>query len=159
MMYARRASHVRGERRLTLLFSVCVCIGLTGCGGSSSTATAPAVPAVEVIEKTAEKGPVTLKVTVWPAEPKLSDLVEMDVVVSSEPEVELKAPVFGQGVGEFLVRDYSERPVAAGQVNSRHFHYQLEPVSAGKNLIHSVAVEFIDRRANSESKGEPALIE
>ena len=34
----------------------------------------------------------------------------MDVRVESQPEVEIKPPAFGQAVGDFLIRDYSERP-------------------------------------------------
>ena len=39
------------------------------------------------------------------------------------------------------------------------FHYQLEPAHAGKHLIRSVSIEFVDKRPNSERRGEPALIE
>ena len=100
-----------------------------------------------------------LAVRVWPREPRLSDLVEMDVTVEAQPEVEIKPPAFGQAVGDFLIRDYSERPPAAGSGNVRRFHYQLEPAHAGKHLIRSVSIEFVDRRANSEAKAQPVLIE
>ena len=62
------------------------------------------------IERSAEKGPVKLSVTVSPREPRLSDLVDMQVRVAFPPGVEIKPPAFGQAVGDFLVRDYSERP-------------------------------------------------
>ena len=100
-----------------------------------------------------------LFVRVSPREPRLSDLVEMDVSVESLPDVEIKPPAFGQAVGDFLVRDYSERPPEAGAGNVRRFHYQLEPAHAGKHLIRSVSIEFVDKRPNSERRGEPALIE
>ncbi len=83
----------------------------------------------------------------------------MDVRVESQPDVEIKPPAFGQAVGDFLIRDYSERPPEAGVGNVRRFHYQLEPVHAGKHLIRSVSIEFIDKRPNSERRGEPTLIE
>ncbi len=100
-----------------------------------------------------------LFVRVSPREPRLSDLVEMDVRVESQPGVEIKPPAFGQAVGDFLIRDYSERPPEAGEKNLRRFHYQLEPAHAGKHLIRSVSIEFVDKRPNSERRGEPALIE
>ncbi len=63
-------------------------------------------------------------------------------------------------MGDFLIRDYSERPAEAATGNNvRRFHYQLEPAHAGKHLIRSVSIEFVDRRANSEAKAEPVLIE
>ncbi len=113
----------------------------------------------DAIERTAEKGPVKLFVRVQPREPRLSDLVEMEVTVESQPDVEIKPPAFGQAVGDFLIRDYSERPREAGAGNVRRFRYQLEPAHAGKHLIRSVSIEFVDRRPNSEGRGEPALIE
>jgi len=128
-----------------------------GCG---VTGTRDSVPQPEdVIERKAEKGPVKLLVRVWPREPRLSDLVEMEVRVESQPGVEIKPPAFGQAVGDFLVRDYSERPAEAGDRNTRRFHYQLEPAHAGKHLIRSVAVEFTDRRPGSEAAREPAFVE
>ena len=116
-------------------------------------------PSADALERSAEKGPVKLSVRVSPREPRLSDLVEMDVTVESQPGVEIKPPAFGQAVGDFLIRDYSERPPEAGDANTRRFHYQLEPAHAGKHLIRSVSIEFMDRRPNSEGRGEPALIE
>ncbi len=50
-------------------------------------------------------------------------------------------------MGDFLIRDYSERPAEAGAGNVRRFHYQLEPAHAGKHLIRSVSIEFVDKRA------------
>ena len=55
-----------------------------------------------------------LSVRVSPREPRLSDLVEMDVTVEGQPDVEIKPPAFGQAVGDFLIRDYSERPAEPG---------------------------------------------
>jgi hypothetical protein len=116
-------------------------------------------PAGNALERAAEKGPVKLQVRVWPREPKLSDLVEMDVRVQFPRDVEIKPPAFGQAVGDFLVRDYSERPASPRERNVRLFHYQLEPTHAGKHLIHSVSIEFLDNRAGAEGRREPALVE
>src|SRR5262249_52961414 len=65
----------------------------------------------------------------------------------------------GQAVGDFLIRDYSERPSEKRAANARRFHYQLEPAQAGKHLIRSVSIEFVDNRRNSEGQGKPASIE
>jgi hypothetical protein len=116
-------------------------------------------PSDDAIERNAEKGPVKLFVRVQPREPRLSDLVEMEVTVESPPDVEIKPPAFGQAVGDFLIRDYSERPREAGSQNVRRFRYQLEPAHAGKHLIRSVSIEFVDRRPKSEGRSEAALIE
>ncbi len=132
---------------------------LAGCGLTRKNEGAPPPQSGNAIERSVEKGPVKLSVRVSPREPRLSDLVEMDVRVESQRDVEIKPPAFGQAVGDFLVRDYSERPAEAGATNVRRFHYQLEPVHAGKHLIRSVSIEFVDKRTNSEGRGAPALIE
>lgn len=144
---------------LKAAFLACATILLAGCGLSGGKDSGSPAQSDDVIERTAEKGPVKLLVRVQPREPRLSDLVEMEVTVESQPDVEIKAPAFGQAVGDFLIRDYSERPRETGAGNVRRFRYQLEPAHAGKHLIRSVSIEFVDRRTNSESRGEPALIE
>jgi LPXTG-motif cell wall-anchored protein len=117
-------------------------------------------PPADALTRTAEKGPVKLSVHVWPRTPRLSDLVEMDVRVESQANVDVKPPAFGQAVGDFLVRDYSERPASvAGASKVLSFHYQLEPAHAGKHLIRSVSLEFVDKRPRSEGSGAPTLIE
>jgi hypothetical protein len=132
---------------------------LAGCVGSRNDE-APSPSSGNAIERKAEKGPVKLTVKVQPRQPRLSDLVDMEVQAAFPAGVEIKPPAFGQAVGDFLVRDYTERPpetTAAGTV--RQFHYQLEPTHAGKHLIRSVAIEFLDKRPSSERPGQPSLIE
>jgi hypothetical protein len=143
-----------------LALALLVLLVFSGCGGSDKGETGSASSSDKTIERRADKGPVKLTVRVTPSEPRLSDLVEMEVAVASQPDVEVKPPAFGQSVGDFLIRDYSERPsqTIEGE-HVRRFRYQLEPAHAGKHLIRSVAVEFIDGRANSESRGEPVLVE
>jgi hypothetical protein len=141
---------------------LCALVGMplvAGCGALRSKDAASPSDTASGIERSAEKGPVRLFVRVWPREPRLSDLVEMDVRVESQPEIEIKPPAFGQAVGDFLIRDYSERPARSDERNLRRFHYQLEPTHAGKHLIRSVSIAFVDKRQNSEGRGEPVLIE
>jgi len=147
--------------RLLIIFIVLV-VGCSQRDDRSESATDH--PAA--IERVAEKGPVQLVVRVSPIEPRLSDLVEMDVVVTAPPDVEIKPPTFGDAVGDFLVRGYNERlPDSKSKAksenadNMRVFHYQLEPVASGTHLIRSVAIEFIDNRESSEAKGKTAFIE
>jgi hypothetical protein len=132
---------------------------LAGCGMTGSQPSGSSGQAGTSIERKAEKDPVKLLVRVSPREPRLSDLVDLDVTVESQPGVEVKPPAFGQAVGDFLIRDYTERPPEKGERNVRHFHYQLEPAHAGKHLIRAVSVEFVDKRTGSERRGEPSLIE
>lgn len=120
-------------------------------------------PEAESIVLKSEKGPVELQVRLWPKEPSLSDLVELEIEVGADADVVIRPPAFGDAVGDFLVRDYSERSPRKGndknKPNRRVFFYQLEPVFSGVHLIRSVAVEFLDNREDSEQKGKSAWIE
>ncbi|MDB5387195.1 MAG: hypothetical protein JWM11_2841 [Planctomycetaceae bacterium] len=137
---------------------------LAGCGTTDRDQNHRAKSPADVLERITEKGPVKLAVRIRPREPRLSDLVEMEVEVTAPPDVEIKPPAFGQAVGDFLVRDYSEvskakQPPASDGTSIRRFRYQLEPVQAGRHLIRSVGIEFLDHRPESETKGKPVLIE
>jgi len=155
------SAHTQLIRRLAgrCLLVVLVPVAVAGCGVGDRKDHASSAAQGDAIERTAEKGPVKLSVRVWPRAPRLSDLLQMEVRVESQPGVEIKPPAFGQAVGDFLIRDYSERPPEAGTAGQRRFHYELEPAHAGKHLIRSVAIEFVDKRPGSERSGEPALIE
>lgn len=97
----------------------------------------------------------------------------MEIEVRFAQGVEVKPPAFGQAVGDFLIRDYSELQKGgshamdrsgshladATDVQQRQFRYQLEPTHAGKHLVRSIAVEFVDKREGSENFNSPTLIE
>lgn len=146
-------------RKLTLGCMLAAVFVLSGCGARQTKGSGAPSAVHDAIERKAEKGPVKLSVRVSPREPRLSDLVDMDVAVEYQPGVEIKPPAFGQAVGDFLVRDYTERPAETGARNVRRFHYQLEPAHGGKHLIRSVSIEFVDNRPSSERRGETSLIE
>ena len=94
-----------------------------GCGTSESKKDGSTSKSGNAIERTAEKGPVKLVVRVSPREPRLSDLVDLDVIVETQAGVEIKPPAFGQAMGDFLIRDYSERPPeTAGGASVRRCH-------------------------------------
>ncbi len=157
----------RSERVRTIgcgLIAVWALLLCAGCGVGQTSGQRLANDQ-DAIERTSEKGPVKLVVRAAPREPRLSDLVELQIQVSAPVGVELKAPAFGQAVGEFVVRDYTERSDAKNKAANtatnqvRTFVYQLEPMHAGRHLIRALAIEFIDTRATSEQKGVTAFIE
>jgi hypothetical protein len=121
----------------------------------------------DAIEQAKEKGPVKLVLRLSPSTPRLSDLVDFEIEVTSTADVEIKPPAFGESVGDFLVRDYVEKSddhqdsQSSGQANSvtRRFRYRLEPVHAGLHLIRAIAVEFVDNRPDSENRGQESFIE
>jgi hypothetical protein len=115
----------------------------------------------DVISRVSEKGPVRMTIRVSPAEPRLSDLVNLEIEVVAPEQIEIKAPTFGNAVGDFLVRDYHEDSSGTSSESKdrmRKFRYELEPVHSGVHLIRSVVIEFVDHRDSSEEKDKVATI-
>ena len=140
-------------------------VAVTGCKTTPLSSAASGISA-DAVERMAEKGPVKLAVHIWPSVPRLSDLVTMEIDVIFPPGVEVKPPAFGEAVGDFLIRDYSEKRQVEGAAILaetdqlvRRFRYQLEPTQTGKHLIRAIAVEFIDQRAGSENFNTATTIE
>ncbi len=151
-------------------------IALTGCLPTRSEKSLSSIPS-DALERVTEKGPVKIIVHIWPSVPRLSDLVSMEIEVRFAPGVEIKPPAFGQAVGDFLIREYSEiKGVFSGSPsgspsgsllpgatdpsqNIRRFRYQLEPTHAGKHLIRAIGIDFVDQREGSENFGSPTTIE
>jgi hypothetical protein len=141
---------------------------IASCGTAKTASTSATTGKDHSIQRVSEKGPVKLVVRVTPDEPRLSDLVDMEVVVSYPSGVDIKPPAFGQAVGDFVIRDYSERSDVKDSnatkgseqpKQTRRFVYKLEPASAGRHIIRSIAVEFVDNRPLSEQKGVKSLVE
>lgn len=147
--------------RTQLAWVLLLTIGF-GCG-TSGLSKITSAGSDEFVEKSSEKGPVKVTVRAAPREPRLSDLVEMDIVVTAPKGVEIKPPAFGQAVGDFLVRDYSEKSETGADSGAdavvRRFHYQLEPTQTGRHLIRSQLIEFADRRPLSEQKVVTSFVE
>lgn len=149
----RGVSMTLGRSLLLLLLLV------AGC--SRSTPTAGVDAGKDVISRVSEKGPVRMTARVSPAEPRLSDLVNLEIEVVAPEQIEIKAPTFGNAVGDFLVRDYREDSSGTSseaKEQRRKFRYELEPVHSGTHLIRSVVIEFVDGRDSSEEKDKVATI-
>ncbi|MFN7877045.1 MAG: hypothetical protein ACK5PB_17135 [Pirellula sp.] len=117
----------------------------------------------EALVKSAEKKGVQLNISVSPKQPSLSDLVDLTITIVHPSIISIEPPVFGQSVGDFAVRDYSERTRFAPEKDSiqqaspaestkqgtttRVIRYKLEPMFSGKHLIRSIPVVFIEKSA------------
>ena len=131
----------------------------TGCSRSMPTVGIDVEK--DALSRVSEKGPVQMKVRLSPPEPRLSDLVNLEIEVVAPEQIEIKAPTFGNAVGDFLVRDYHEDSSGASSESNertRKFRYELEPVHSGTHLIRSVVIEFVDHRDSSEEKDKVATI-
>ncbi len=120
---------------------------IAGCN-NDKPAQQPKDAGVEGLEKTVEKGPCKLTVRVSPKAPRLSDSITFELTVRADPEVEIKKPVFGKGVHEFTIRDYDALPEKLEDGKRvRRFRYKLEAEQAGRLLIRSQQIEYVDPRS------------
>jgi hypothetical protein len=150
----------RCRRGWPMLLVWAVVGAVSGCGNGPSAREAQAPASGNAIERTAARGPVAMTVRLSPSHPRLSDLVHLEVAIEAPRDVEITPPAFGKSLGDFLIRDYSVRPLESrGEKLLQRMQYQLEPAHAGLLLIYSVAAEFIDRRPDAESRGEATVIE
>ena len=144
-----------------LAFGLILLALLAGCEKEKPT-NGDASAEVPSLEKTVSKGPVELAWRLTPKEPRLSDMLTLEITVRSPADVDVTPPPFGKAVGEFLVRDYVERPMQIeNDIRVRRFRYKLEPVRTGVHLIRSLGVEFVDRRkdAADKTKLDPVFLE
>ena len=139
------------------------CAALLGCSEPAesptpaSTTKTPGAGA-DAIERTTERGPVSVTVSLKPAEPRLSDTVELELNVSADDGVEVTMPPFGDDFGSFTVRDFREE--LPSRREGRPWwsqRYQLDPQRAGTVEIPSIPVRFLDGRVNGD--GEEHTIE
>jgi len=100
-----------------------------------------------------ERGPVRMVVSASPKSARLSDEVKLTITITSEPDVQIHEPPFGDAIGDFVVRDYRKPlPRQEDGRNIRLIEYTLEPVFAGKLSILPVAVRFTDNREKGDGK-------
>lgn len=150
---------MRGVRKIFGRSLLLFLLLLSGC--SRSTPTVGVDVGKDALSRVSEKGPVRMTVRVSPPEPRLSDLVNLEIEVVAPEQIEIKAPTFGNAVGDFLVRDYHEDSSGTSSESNertRKFRYELEPVHSGTHLIRSVVIEFVDHRDSSEEKDKVATI-
>lgn len=101
------------------------------------------------------RGPVRAELVVRPAAPVIGDVIELELVVTSEPDVEVLMPEFGEALGRFEIVDFApaEALDPEGRAIARQ-KYRLQPNRSGPQSIPPLRVEFIDRRP-----GHPAAPE
>jgi len=111
------------------------------------------------LERLSERGPVTVRVILEPAEPRIGDPLTLSLEVTAEADVELLMPEFGQSLDRFAIRDFARRETIDGDGRTLATQrYVLNAPMSGPQYIPPLAIEFVDRRAGMRPapKGEDA---
>ncbi len=100
-------------------------------------------------------GPVAVSLRISPAEPRIGDVVELELEARAEAGVELIMPEFGEALGRFEIVDFapSESQAADGAALARQ-RYRLQPKRSGKTSIPALRIEFVDRRPGQKPAPE-----
>ncbi len=103
--------------------------------------------AEEPLQQTTESGPVTARLTLEPAKPRIGDVVTFTIQVTAEKDVEVLMPEFGEALERFSIIDFVPRESLdeEGRLVATQ-RYRLQPPSSGKQAIPPILIEYVDRR-------------
>lgn len=116
-----------------------------GEAGEDSRAEAP-------LTRTKQEGPVSVSVSLTPAEPLLGDPLILELAVESEAGVAVEMPAFGEALGRFSILDFVPREVTNPDGSRRSSHrYTLQAPMSGRQRIPPLRMEYLDSRTASDA--------
>lgn len=139
-----------------------VALALPACGPASDDPSGQADPSLQPgadkagdgpASSTVERGPVRVDLSLSPARPRLSDEPVLTLTVRAEEGVEVELPPFGDAIGGFLVRSFSDSlPSRQQGYRSVSQTYRLEPVETGEHVIRPITIRFRDGRQQGDGE-------
>lgn len=128
----------------------------TGCGdGGKPDEAADETKAVS-IEKTFDRGPVSVRLHVDKKEATIADRLNLTIDVFSTEEYEARLPAFGEKLDQFGIVDYTTpQPVLIEDNRTRRSRtYVLEPFLSGDYVIPPMKVEFWKKNEDDAKRHE-----
>jgi hypothetical protein len=127
--------------------------GLAACASDAGDReSAPEAAASPPIERITEDGPVTARVTVTPAAPRLGDPVTLTLSVTAARGIVVEMPAFGEALGRFsIVRFTPSTHTNADGATAHEQTYVLQPPMSGKQRLPPLRVEYVDTNRDAET--------
>ncbi|MBF0422120.1 MAG: hypothetical protein HQL73_03930 [Magnetococcales bacterium] len=116
----------------------------------------PSLARGDELVRTSHLGPVTARVTLSPAHPRLGDAISLTLEVEGEKGVELQMPEFGQSLGRFTIVDFvpgEKVDETSGKTVAKQ-KYTLQPPMSGKQQVPPLIISFIDHRPENRPAPE-----
>lgn len=113
-------------------------LGMIGCGNQKSTEDGS-----QSVRSSVENGPVRLTVAVHPKSASLADELTLTVTLDAKEGVEVEKPLFGEDIGEFVIRDFYEalpKTENGREITAQEF--KLEPMTTGALRIDPITASF-----------------
>ncbi len=109
------------------------------------------------LEHESSLGPVSVRVSLEPARPRIGDPLTLRIEARAEAGVELLMPEFGEALERFRVSEFvpAEEVDPEGRTLARQL-YRLQTERSGKQRIPPIAIEFVDRREGQRAAPEGA---
>ncbi len=140
---AGRASHGASKLRGVALAALAA-LFLMGCGAQDETASQVETDGDSGIEKTFDRGPVSVRLHVDKKEATIADRLNLTIEVFSAEDYEARLPAFGEKLDQFGIVDYTtpQPELVEGNKTKRARAYTLEPFLSGDYVIPPMKVEF-----------------
>ena len=116
------------------------------------------LPSGTPVVQSTNLGPVRAEIRIRPAEPRLGDVVYLELKVTAPPAVDIEMPQFGEALGRFSIVDYDWRDSRDGANAVREQLYQLQAAASGKVRLPQLRIEVTDRRPDAEETGTRELL-
>jgi hypothetical protein len=112
------------------------------------------------IEKSFYKGSMRVQLRLSSENIKLSDLLQMELVATFDPDYTIEFPAMSETLKQFSVHNWKELPetvTEGGKTVKTHF-YQLEPLEMGMCEIPALTFAF-ERKEPSDAKSAHGILE
>lgn len=133
-----------------VILVACACLaGASGCKKGQSES--PGERKDTGITRTALRGPVKLTVQTDRSRATIAERFVVTVSVEADDGVDVTMPEFGESLGAFAIRDFSDtsaRPIEGGKRRWQQ-RYEVDCELSGTYTVEPIAVTFVDRRAAS----------
>ena len=108
---------------------------------------------VESVENKAEKGPVTVMLSLTPKQPKVGDRIVLRLSVQTEEGVEVDMPPFGEALGRFQIVEFTPKKLDKDTYRYEQ-EYVLQAPMSGIQTIPSLRIVFRDQRTGETEEQE-----
>lgn len=150
--------YCRNQKEITLLcIMVCAILSFFGCKEKTDADSQQTIK--YSVEKPFYKGPTRLEVRLSSENIKLSDLLEMELVATIDPDYTIQFPDVGETLKQFRIHSWKELPETSTDSGKivKVYHYQLEPMELGMCEIPAFTFTFKRKELSEEDSSSATL--
>ncbi len=146
-------------KRLWGCFSLgCLLFACTGQPVSQKAVDYEKLLGEDALRKVTENGPIKATVRVGPKDPKVGDVLVLELRVEAKKDVDVRLPGFGEALGQFSIVDFKEQNESLGDdLSVQVQRYRLQAPLSGKHRIPQLRLSFVDRRSGEKTEEKELL--